>query len=306
MKDYNLITILGATATGKTTLATRLAHKIGGEIISGDSRQIYRGMDIGTGKDIGEYVVDGKKIPYHLIDIKRAGYQYNIFEYQQDFIKAFNAVQGRGHMPVLCGGSGMYLESVLNNYKLINVPKDDSLRTELDGKSDEELVEILKGFKELHNKTDLETRKRMVRAIEIERYYEDNPEIDTGMPDIKSVIFGVDFDVETRRSRITERLHARIEEGMVEEVKSLLDSGIKPERLVYYGLEYKYITQHLTGELTLPEMTEKLNVAIHQFAKRQMTWFRRMERNGFKINWIDGFAPIEEKLNQVDMVLAKL
>lgn len=299
MDSYNLITILGATATGKTTLATRLAYDIDGEIISGDSRQIYRKMDIGTGKDISEYTVDGKRIPFHLIDIKKAGYQYNIYEYQRDFIEAFNKVHEHGKMPILCGGSGMYLESVLNNYKLINVPKDEDLRNQLEEKSDEELTRILSEYKELHNTTDLETRKRLIRAIEIEKYYDDNPEIDTGMPDIRSIIFGVKFDVNSRRRRITERLHARLEEGMVDEVRGLLDSGIKPERLVYYGLEYKYLTQYITGELEYDTMVERLNVAIHQFAKRQMTWFRRMERNGFKIHWIDGYAPIEEKLERI-------
>lgn len=299
-KKYNLITILGPTASGKTSVAANVALTLDGEVISADSRQVYRGMDLGTGKDYADYIIDGKQIPYHLIDIVDAGYEYNVFEYQKDFLKVFEEVTDRGKLPVMCGGSGLYLEAVLKNYKLIQVPLNDELRQKLEGKSLDELTEILKNYKsELHNQTDIENEKRAIRAIEIEEYYLTHPEINTGMPDIRSLVVGVQFDRQTRRKRITSRLRQRLREGMLDEVQCLLDSGLTPEQLTYYGLEYKFMTQHLTGELTYQEMFDGLNVAIHQFAKRQMTWFRRMEKQGIEIRWLDGFMPLEEKVAKI-------
>jgi len=296
---YNTICVLGATATGKTTLATELAYSLDAEIISADSRQIYRGMDIGTGKDLGEYTVRGKEIPYHLLDIADAGYQYNLFEYQQDFVKAWEDITARKKLPIVCGGTGLYIEAVLKGYKLIAVPNNDELRATLQGKSLEELTVILKTYKTLHNTTEVDTDKRAIRAIEIEDYYKTHPEIDTYYPEINPLIIGIKFDRDSRRRRITERLHARLDEGMVDEVKGLLDSGIKPEDLIYYGLEYKFLTQYLTGEISYDYMVEKLNVSIHQFAKRQMTWFRKMEKSGFNIHWLDGYMSTEEKVTKV-------
>lgn len=297
---YNLITILGPTASGKTAVAAKVAAVLGGEVISADSRQVYRGMDLGTGKDYADYVVDGMPVPYHLIDIVDAGYEYNVFEYQKDFLKVFADIAERGKLPVMCGGSGLYLEAVLKNYKLIQVPINEALRQTLEGKSLDELTEILKNYKsDLHNQTDIENEKRAVRAIEIEEYYLSHPEINTGMPDIRSLVVGVQFDRQTRRKRITSRLRQRLREGMLDEVQRMLDSGLTPEQLTYYGLEYKFMTQHLTGELTYQEMFDGLNVAIHQFAKRQMTWFRRMEKQGTEIRWLDGFLPLEEKVAKI-------
>lgn len=299
-KKYNLITILGPTASGKTAVAAKVASLLDGEVISADSRQVYRGMDLGTGKDYADYVVDGKPVPYHLIDIVDAGYEYNVFEYQKDFLKVFEEVTTRGKLPVMCGGSGLYLEAVLKNYKLIQVPINETLRQTLEGKSLDELTEILKNYKsELHNQTDIENEKRAIRAIEIEEYYLSHPEINTGMPNIRSLVVGVQFDRQTRRKRITSRLRQRLREGMLDEVQRLLDSGLTPEQLTYYGLEYKFMTQHLTGELTWQEMFDGLNVAIHQFAKRQMTWFRRMEKQGTEIRWLDGYLPLEEKVAKI-------
>jgi tRNA dimethylallyltransferase len=296
---YNSICVLGATATGKTSLATELAYNYDAEIISADSRQIYRGMDLGTGKDLGEYTLHNKDIPFHLIDIADAGYRYNLYEYQQDFIKAWDEISSRGKLPLICGGTGLYIEAVLKGYKLIAVPTNEEIRATLEGKSLEELSFILKTYKDLHNTTEVDTSKRAVRAIEIEDYYKTNPEIDTYYPDINPLIVGIKFDREERRERITQRLHARFEEGMLNEVKSLLDSGIPAEDLIYYGLEYKYMTQHLTGEISYDYMVEKLNISIHQFAKRQMTWFRKMEKDGFNIHWLDGHMSTEEKLEEV-------
>lgn len=299
-KKYNLITILGPTASGKTSVAANVALALDGEVISADSRQVYRGMNLGTGKDYSDYIIDGKPIPYHLIDIVDAGYEYNVFEYQKDFLKVFEEVTNRGKLPVMCGGSGLYLEAILKNYKLIQVPLNEELRNKLEGKSLDELTEILKTYKsELHNQTDIENEKRAIRAIEIEEYYLTHPEINIGMPDIRSLVIGVQFDRQTRRKRITSRLRQRLREGMLDEVQRLLDSGLTPEQLTYYGLEYKFMTLHLTGELTYQEMFDGLNVAIHQFAKRQMTWFRRMEKQGIEIRWLDGFMPLEEKVAKV-------
>ncbi|WP_054720862.1 tRNA (adenosine(37)-N6)-dimethylallyltransferase MiaA [Marinifilum fragile] len=296
---YNLLVVLGATATGKTSLAVNLAKDFNGEIISADSRQIYRGMDLGTGKDIEEYVVDGVEIPYHLIDIADAGYKYNVFEFQQDFVKAFEDISSRKKLPVVCGGTGMYLEAVLKGYKLIAVPKDQSFRDEMESKSLEELEVILRSYKDLHNNSDLETKKRAIRAIEIERYYAANPQIDMDYPEMNPLLIGIKFDRESRRDRISFRLKERLKSGMVEEVDGLLKSGVSAEDLIYYGLEYKFLTQYVTGQITYDEMYSGLEIAIHQFAKRQMTWFRKMERSGSNIHWLDGYMPLDEKIAKV-------
>jgi tRNA isopentenyltransferase (miaA) len=296
---YNLLVVLGATATGKTSLAVNLAKDFNGEIISADSRQIYRGMDLGTGKDIEEYVVDGIEIPYHLIDIADAGYKYNVFEFQQDFVKTFEDISSRKKLPVVCGGTGMYLEAVLKGYKLIAVPKDQSFRDELESKSIEELEVILRSYKDLHNTSDLETKKRAIRAIEIERYYAANPQIDMDYPEMNPLLIGIKFDRESRRDRISLRLKERLKSGMVEEVENLLKSGVSAEDLIYYGLEYKFLTQYVTGQITYDEMFSGLEIAIHQFAKRQMTWFRKMERSGSNIHWLDGYMPLDEKIAKV-------
>lgn len=300
---YNLVTILGPTATGKTQLATALAARIDGEIISADSRQIYRGMDIGTGKDLGEYVVDGKPIPYHLIDIVDAGYKYNVFEYQRDFLKAFESVNQRGHLPILCGGTGLYIEAVLNGYKLLAVPDNQLLREQLATKTLDELTSILSGYKTLHNQTDVDTVKRAIRAIEIEAYYQTHEEEAVEYPELKSLIIGVGINREVRREKITKRLKARLNEGMIDEVKMLLDSGIQPDDLIYYGLEYKFVTNYLLGKLTFDELFTQLEIAIHQFAKRQMTWFRGMERRGFTIYWLDALKSMDEKLEEIESLL---
>jgi tRNA dimethylallyltransferase len=288
-----MITILGPTASGKTAIATHLAERIGGEIISADSRQVYRRMDIGTGKDLSDYVnpETGRHIPYHLIDIAEPGTRYNLFRYQEDFMKAYNDIQQRGATPILCGGTGLYIESVLKGYNLSPVPQNAELRERLKGKSLEELTAMLTELKKMtgsamHNKTDVDSCQRAIRAIEIEQYNMEHPTPLREAPAIDSLIIGVDVDREVRRERITRRLHARLEEGMVDEIRGLLSEGIKPEDLIYYGLEYKFITKYVIGELTYDEMVRGLEIAIHQFAKRQMTWFRGMERRGFKINWI--------------------
>ena len=300
---YNLVTILGPTATGKTQLATALAARIDGEIISADSRQIYRGMDIGTGKDLAEYVVDAKPIPYHLIDIVDAGYKYNVFEYQRDFLKAFESVNQRGHLPILCGGTGLYIEAVLNGYKLLAVPDNQILREQLANKTLDELTSILRGYKTLHNQTDVDTVKRAIRAIEIEAYYQTHEEEAVEYPELKSLIIGVGIDREVRREKITKRLKARLNEGMIDEVKMLLDSGVQPDDLIYYGLEYKFVTNYLLGKLTFDELFTQLEIAIHQFAKRQMTWFRGMERRGFTIYWLDALKSMDEKLDEIESLL---
>ncbi len=296
---YNLVVILGPTASGKTTLATKLASKIDGEIISADSRQVYRNMDLGTGKDLEDYIVDGKQIPYHLIDIVDAGSKYNVYEYQTDFFKAFEDINSRGKFPVMCGGTGMYIEAVLSHFKMVHVPSNPELRKSLEGKSLEELTQILSSFKKLHNKTDVDTVKRAIRGIEIETYYLDNPEIEVELPELNPLIIGVDIDRDLRREKITRRLKSRLEEGMIDEVKSILDSGVHPDDLIYYGLEYKYLTLHAIGKITYEEMFEKLNIAIHQFAKRQMTWFRKMERSGFDINWMNAKDPEDKRVEEI-------
>lgn len=296
---FNLLSVIGPTASGKTGLAVRLAAELGGEVVSADSRQVYRGMDLGTGKDLEEYSYEGKQVPCHLIDIVDAGYKYNVFEYQRDFLNVWEDCGQRGVFPVLCGGSGLYVESVLKGYRLLEVPVNEKLREELSGQSLPSLTARLAAYGNMHNTTDVDTAKRAVRAIEIEEYYLGHPRLEKEFPQISSLIVGVDVSREVRRNRITRRLHARLQEGMVDEVKRLLDSGIHPEDLIYYGLEYKYLTLYLTGALAYDDMVEKLNVAIHQFAKRQMTWFRKMERDGFDIRWISGELPPAEQAAQV-------
>ena len=296
---YDLITIIGPTASGKTPLAAALANKLDTEIISGDSRQVYRRMDLGTGKDLVDYTVNGHEVPYHLIDIVEPGYKYNVFEYQRDFLKAYEEITAKGKLPVLCGGTGMYVESVLKGYRLLPVPENSELRASLEGKSLEELTHILEGYKKLHNSTDVDTAKRAIRAIEIEEYYKQQPPEYREFPSLHSLIVGVNIDRELRREKITRRLKQRLEEGMVEEVRGLLAEGIHPDNLIYYGLEYKFLTQYVIGELTYEEMFLQLETAIHQFAKRQMTWFRGMERRGFTIHWLDATLPMEEKLEQI-------
>lgn len=301
--NYDLITILGPTASGKTPLAAALAHRLDTEIISADSRQVYRRMDLGTGKDLADYVVGGHPVPYHLIDIVEPGYKYNVFEYQCDFLKAYEDIRRRGMIPVLCGGTGMYLEAVLKGYRLLPVPENPELRRKLAGKSLEELTSILSSYKKLHNSTDVDTVKRAVRAIEIEEYYKEQDVQTRAFPEIKSLIIGLEISREQRREKITRRLKQRLEEGMVDEVKGLLDSGISPDSLIYYGLEYKYLTLYAIGRLTYEEMFSQLETAIHQFAKRQMTWFRGMERRGLSVHWIDAALPMEKKLEQIENLL---
>lgn len=299
-----MVTILGPTASGKTTLATRLAHTIGGEIISADSRQVYRNMDIGTGKDLADYVVDGKKIPYHLIDIAEAGTKYNLYQYQHDFHVAYQDIVSRDERPILCGGTGLYLEAVLKGYALSPVPQNAELRERLEGKSLTELTQMLSDLKAqtgsvMHNTTDVDSCQRAIRAIEIETYNIEHTTALRTMPGIDSLIIGVNIEREERRRKITARLKQRLDEGMVEEVRALLDSGIAADDLIYYGLEYKFITEYIIGKLTYEEMFRQLEIAIHQFAKRQMTWFRGMERRGTTIHWVDASLPMSEKLNEV-------
>ncbi len=304
LSKYNLLAIVGPTASGKTALAARLAYETDGEILSADSRQVYKGMDIGTGKDLDDYVVNGKKIPYHLIDVVPAGYKYNLYEYQRDFFKAYQDIMQRGKFPVMCGGTGLYIDAIVRNYNLLEVPENPELRVELEKKSMDELVEILKSLKpKLHNKTDIDTKKRVIRAIEIETYYKNNPAQRTEFPQINALLIGVKFDRQSQRRRITERLHARLQNGMIEEVRRLLDSGISPEDLIYYGLEYKFITLYLTGQMDYETMVSKLNTAIHKFMKRQMTWFRHMERKGVRIHWLDGYMNTEEKLRRIEEIV---
>ena len=295
-----LITILGPTASGKTPVAAHLAKEIGGEIISADSRQVYRRMDIGTGKDLDDYL----GVPYHLIDICEPGTKYNLFQYQQDFFDAYQDIQRRGVTPILCGGTGLYIEAVLKGYKLSPVPQNQALRDSLEGKSLAELTQMLEALKaktgsNMHNKTDVDSCQRAIRAIEIETYNLENPVPRRELPPVDSLIIGIDIDREHRREKITRRLKARLEEGMVEEVKELLDEGIPAEDLIYYGLEYKFVTEYLVGKTTYDEMFQRLEIAIHQFAKRQMTWFRGMERRGFTIHWIDALQPMEDKVAQI-------
>ena len=303
-----MFTILGPTASGKTPVAARLAAEIGGEVISADSRQVYRRMDIGTGKDLADYTITNNQypitVPYHLIDIREPGTKYNLFEYQQDFYDVYQDIRSRGKVPILCGGTGLYIEAVLKGYKLSPVPQNQALRDALEGRSLEELTQMLKELKaktgsNMHNKTDVDSCQRAIRAIEIETYNLEHPTPRRELPPVESLIIGISIDRELRREKITRRLKVRLDEGMVDEVKALLDEGIPAENLIYYGLEYKFVTEYLTGQLTYDEMFSRLEIAIHQFAKRQMTWFRGMERRGFKIHWIDANLSIENKVARI-------
>ena len=302
---YDLLVITGPTASGKTSLAVNLAKKLEGEIISADSRQVYRGMNIGTGKDYDDYRTDGVTIPCHLIDIVDPGYKYNVFEYQRDFLKVYTELKERGVFPVVCGGSGMYADSIITGYKLIEVPPDTGLRLKLEKKSMAELKAILVTYKDLHNKTDIDNKKRLIRAIEIAHYEKNLAKKNTEVPGIKSLVIGVLPERELRRKRITDRLLKRLDSGMVDEVRNLIECGIPVDTLIYYGLEYKYITLFITGKIKYDEMVKELEIAIHQFAKRQMTWFRGMEKRGIKIHWLDSEMPLTEKTEQVIALLVK-
>ncbi len=305
MQAYNLVTILGPTACGKTTLAVALADKLKSAVISADSRQVYRSMDLGTGKDLGEYTIKGREVPYHLIDIVDAGYKYNVFEYQRDFLKVYETLRSEGQVPVLCGGTGMYLESVLRGYRLVEVPENKELRASLADKSLDELTEMLRCYKQLHNTTDVDTCKRAIRAIEIEEYYRTNDVNVREFPDIKSLTVGLDVSRELRRERISRRLRERLEQGMIDEIRGILAQGVSSEDLIYYGLEYKYLTMYVIGQLTYDEMVSQLEIAIHQFAKRQMTYFRGMERRGVPIHWIDLALSTDEKVEQICNMLSR-
>lgn len=300
---HDIVVITGPTATGKTRLAALVADRLGGEVISADSRQVYRGMDIGTGKDLSDYIVDGRKVPVHMVDIVDAGYRYNVYEYQRDFLRVFEDMSARDVFPVVCGGSGMYVDSIVSGYRLVKVPVNAPLRALLAERSLDELTVMLSHYKNLHNKTDVDTVKRAIRAIEIADYYANHPVDETPFPVRNPLVMALFVDRETRRQRISDRLRARLDEGMIEEVQRLLAGGIHPDDLIYYGLEYKYITLYLTNRLTRDEMIQKLEVEIHRFAKRQMTWFRGMERRGITINWIDGNM---SDLEKTDHIIARL
>ena len=301
---YDMLAVVGPTACGKTSLAVDVALAVdGAEIISADSRQVYRGMDIGTGKDIAEYTRDGVTVPTHLLDIVDAGEKYNLFEFQRDFLTSYEDIRSRGAFPVMCGGSGLYVESVLRGYRLLPVPENPELRARLEEKSLEELTVILAGYKSLHNNTDTDSKKRAIRAIEIEEYYLTCPVEERSFPQVNALVVGVSVDREVRRERISRRLRERLKEGMVDEVRSLLDSGITPDQLIYYGLEYKYLTLYLTGAMKYDEMVHGLEIAIHQFAKRQMTWFRGMEKRGVDIKWIDASQERAQMVEQIKGML---
>lgn len=303
-EKYDLVSIVGPTACGKTSLAVELALSISGaEIISADSRQVYRGMDIGTGKDIAEYTRGGVTVPSHLLDIVDAGEKYNLFEFQRDFLVAYEDIKKRGAYPVMCGGSGLYVESVLKGYRLLPVPENPALRAALEEKSLEELTALLATYKQLHNNTDTDNKKRAIRAIEIEEYYRNCPVEERYFPQINALTIGVQVDREVRRERISRRLRERLACGMVDEVRGLLDSGLQPDQLIYYGLEYKYLTLYLTGAMGYDEMVSGLEIAIHQFAKRQMTWFRGMEKRGVQIHWVDASLPMPELVEQIKTLL---
>jgi len=294
----NLIAVIGPTASGKTSLAAHLASRMNGEVISADSRQVYRHMNLGTGKDYDDYTVNGSRVPSHLLDIAEPGYKYSVFEYQRDFFHAFTDIHSRGKMPVLCGGSGMYIDAAVKGYKLIDVPYNEELRKELHSKSLDELNSILVSLKELHNTTDTDSSERAIRAIEIGTFRQLNPDVPIDLPPVNPVFIGILYERNTERERITDRLRTRMKHGMVEEVQQLLASGIPAETLVYYGLEYKFITQYLSGKLTYADMFSLLSTAIHQFAKRQRTWFRKMEKEGAVIHWLDGELTIDEKVEK--------
>lgn len=304
MHGKRMITILGPTASGKTPVAAALALRTDGEIISADSRQVYRRMDIGTGKDLADYTIGGKPIPYHLIDIAEPGTKYNLFQYQHDFHVAYNDIRSRGKQPILCGGTGLYIEAVLGGYQLSPVPQNPELRSRLEGKTLAELTAILENLKQrtgsaMHNRTDVDTAQRAIRAIEIETYNIEHPTPERQLPSVDSLVVGIDIERDLRRAKITRRLKARLDEGMADEIRSLIAEGINPDDLIYYGLEYKYITEYVIGNITYDEMFRQLEIAIHQFAKRQMTWFRGMERRGFTIHWIDATMPMDEKVDTI-------
>jgi tRNA dimethylallyltransferase len=303
--NFNLICILGPTASGKTTFASGLAHMLGGEVISADSRQVYRDMNLGTGKDYEDYHIGNTIVPFHLIDIADAGEEYNVFQYQKDFYRVFNEIQKRNSIPILCGGSGLYIEAVLKNYRLIQVPVNESLRVHLETQSISSLTERLKSYKNIHNTTDTVIRKRLIRAIEIEEYLQTHVKTDEKVPEINPVIFGIDISREERRENITLRLKQRLEQGMIEEVMQLMESGISAEKLEFYGLEYKYLSRYAEGKISYDLMFNSLNTAIHQFAKRQMTWFRKMEKEGTVIHWIDAKLSLNEKILTVKGIIEK-
>ncbi|MFC2090121.1 tRNA (adenosine(37)-N6)-dimethylallyltransferase MiaA [Bacteroidota bacterium] len=299
MMKPELISIMGHTAAGKTGVAARIARVVDGEVISADSRQVYRGMDLGTGKDYADYIIQGSPIPYHLIDILNAGEEYNVFKFQEDFFKVYGKIKEKGKVPVLCGGSGMYIESVLRQYDLPRVPANHTLREELQKKDISEIVDMLKQYKGLHNSTDTRSKKRAIRAVEIAQQMENTGWRRNDLPGISSLNVVVFFSRETRRARITERLKQRLAEGMVDEAKELLRKGVSHDKLAYYGLEYKYLSLYLKGELAYEAMVEKLNTAIHQFAKRQMTYFRGMEKRGISIHWLSGEIGPDEMTNKI-------
>ena len=300
--NQKLLVITGPTATGKTRLAVKVAAELDGEVISADSRQVYRGMDIGTGKDLSEFVADGKKIPYHLIDLKDPGTEYNVFSFQQDFLKAYQVIKNKNKQAVLCGGTGMYIEAAIGKYRLLKVPVNKPLREELAEMDMNALVITLRSLKQLHNITDITDRDRLIRAIEIADYEIRHHDERIGYPDFQPLVFAIRFDRKELRGRITKRLKERLDEGLIKEVEHLLNSGLKSEQLLFYGLEYRYVTLFLTGQIGFDDMFEKLNTAIHQFSKRQMTWFRRMERKGIRIEWIDGELPLTEKAERISSV----
>lgn len=304
MQNQKMITILGPTASGKTSVAAALALRTGGEIISADSRQVYRRMDIGTGKDLADYTIGDVHIPYHLIDIAEPGTKYNLFQYQQDFHTAYNDIRSRGKLPILCGGTGLYIEAVLGGYSLSPVPQNQKLRDSLEGKSLDQLTQMLVQLKQkngsnMHNRTDVDTAQRAIRAIEIETYNLEHPTPERQMPPVDSLVIGINIDRELRREKITRRLKARLEDGMCDEIRSLIDGGVNPDDLIYYGLEYKFVTEYVVGKTSYEEMFRQLEIAIHQFAKRQMTWFRGMERRGYTIHWIDAAQSMDEKVEAI-------
>lgn len=296
---HKLLTITGPTACGKTSLAAELAFQLGGEIISADSRQVFRGMDIGSGKDLADYHIHNTDIPYHLIDIHDAGYEYNVYQFQNDFIRAFGDIVSRGRQPILCGGTGMYIEAVVKGYQLADAPIDPDFRQRMEAYTDEELTARLASYIKLHNHTDTESRNRLLRALEIQEYHLQHPDAYPHMPDMEHIIVGVRYPREQVIERIGIRLRERLQNGMIDEVQSLLDQGVPEERLLRYGLEYRHVTRYLRGECTYDEMYEHLYTDIRRFSKRQMTWFRRMERQGITIHWIDGPQPLDTKVAQV-------
>lgn len=308
MQNHKMITILGPTASGKTSVAAALALRTGGEIISADSRQVYRRMDIGTGKDLADYTIGDVHIPYYLIDIAEPGTKYNLFQYQQDFHTAYNDIRSRGKLPILCGGTGLYIEAVLGGYSLSPVPQNQKLRESLEGKSLDQLTQMLVQLKQkngsnMHNRTDVDTAQRAIRAIEIETYNLEHPTPERQMPPVDSLVIGINIDRELRREKITRRLKARLEEGMCDEIRSLIDGGVNPDDLIYYGLEYKFVTEYVVGRTSYEEMFRQLEIAIHQFAKRQMTWFRGMERRGYTIHWIDAAQSMDEKVEAIMSIM---